>query len=260
MIGPHGRGRTVPQGRGTIRARGRVSRARPFSGRMGRRRAIHVQFAGGPADNRPQRCASAPGSASGSRRKFNPGKPFTRSSPNGSRSCPVARALRFASATDPSGVGQRRWRSIMADLKLVPPARPARAGAPGAAPPASTSWAGASDGAHDRGDERQGRRGQEHVAANLAVALGPLGARSSCLDGDLGAGQPRPAARPVAALRPGPRAARREALDQIVVEGPHGVRLVPAASGDRDLADLDDFRREGLLPRARRAARPTPTS
>jgi flagellar biosynthesis protein FlhG len=36
-------------------------------------------------------------------------------------------------------------------------------------------------------------------------------------------------------------------LEEIVVEGPRGVRLVPAASGAPELADLDDFRREAVL-------------
>ncbi len=37
-----------------------------------------------------------------------------------------------------------------------------------------------------------------------------------------------------------------KSLEEIVVQGPHGVRLVPAASGSPELADLDEYRLEVL--------------
>ncbi len=134
----------------------------------------------------------------------------------------------------------------MADLKLVPPARTSR-------------------GTARKGDAREhfvalarptvrtiavtsgkGGVGKSTVAANLAVALGELGARVILFDGDLAQAN----LDLLLGLSPrwdlGHVLRGEKTLDQIVVEGPHGVRLVPAASGDRDLADLDDFRREGL--------------
>jgi len=134
----------------------------------------------------------------------------------------------------------------MADLKLVPPARPARASARrGAARehfvelarPTVRTIAVTSG---------KGGVGKSTVAANLAVALGSLGARVILFDGDLAQAN----LDLLLGLSPrwdlGHVLRGEKTLDQIVVEGPHGVQLVPAASGDRDLADLDDFRREGL--------------
>ena len=134
----------------------------------------------------------------------------------------------------------------MADLKLVPPTPKVRGAAP-------------------RGDAREhfatlarprvrtiavtsgkGGVGKSTVAANLAVALGSLGARVILFDGDLAQAN----LDLLLGLSPrwdlGHVLRGEKALDQIVVEVSPNVRLVPAASGDRDLADLDDFRREGL--------------
>jgi flagellar biosynthesis protein FlhG len=41
--------------------------------------------------------------------------------------------------------------------------------------------------------------------------------------------------------------AGEKTVDEVVVNGPAGVTLVPAAAGQPDLAELDDFRREALL-------------
>lgn len=134
----------------------------------------------------------------------------------------------------------------MADLKLVPPARtapkPARRGAArehfaALARPTVRTIAVASG---------KGGVGKSTVVVNLAVALGELGARVVLFDGDLAQAN----LDLLLGLSPrwdlGHVLRGEKTLDQIVVEAPHGVRLVPAASGDRDLADLDDFRREGL--------------
>ena len=134
----------------------------------------------------------------------------------------------------------------MADLKLVPPARASRT-------PARRGEAREHFVALARPTVRtiavtsgKGGVGKSTVAANLAVALGALGARVVLFDGDLAQAN----LDLLLGLSPrwdlGHVLRGEKTLDQIVVEGPHGVRLVPAASGDRDLADLDDFRREGL--------------
>lgn len=93
----------------------------------------------------------------------------------------------------------------------------------------------------------KGGVGKSNLAANLAVALGARGARVLLVDADLAQASldlllgvhPRYDLQHVLAGQRGP--------EEIVVPGPHGVRLVPAASGVPELADLDDYRRECLL-------------
>lgn len=93
----------------------------------------------------------------------------------------------------------------------------------------------------------KGGVGKSNLAANLAVALGALGARVLLLDADLSQANldlllglhPR---YDLQHVLKGERS-----LDEILVEGPQGVKLIPAASGVPELVDLDDYRRECLL-------------
>lgn len=93
----------------------------------------------------------------------------------------------------------------------------------------------------------KGGVGKSHLAANLAVALGQRGARVLLVDADFSKANldlllgvhPRHDIQHVLA--------GEKTLEEIVVKGPAGVSLVPAASGVPDLADLDDFRFEFLL-------------
>ena len=93
----------------------------------------------------------------------------------------------------------------------------------------------------------KGGVGKSNVAANLAVALGERGARVLLVDADLSQ------ANLDLLLGVHPRFDLQHVLsgektpEEIVVTGPGGVRLVPAASGAPDLAELDDYRRECLL-------------
>ena len=93
----------------------------------------------------------------------------------------------------------------------------------------------------------KGGVGKSNLAANLAVALGERGARVLLVDGDLAQ------ANLDLLLGVHPRfdlqhvLSGQKTLDEIVVNGPKNVRLVPAASGAPELADLDDYRRELLL-------------
>ena len=93
----------------------------------------------------------------------------------------------------------------------------------------------------------KGGVGKSNLAANLAIALGERGARVLLLDGDLAQ------ANLDLLLGVHPRydlqhvLSGQKTLDEIVVNGPANVRLVPAASGAPELADLDDYRRELLL-------------
>ena len=93
----------------------------------------------------------------------------------------------------------------------------------------------------------KGGVGKSHLAANLAVALGQRGARVLLLDADLAQ------ANLDLLLGVHPRfdlqhvLSGEKTLEEIVVDGPPGVKLIPACSGVPGLAELDDYRRECLL-------------
>jgi flagellar biosynthesis protein FlhG len=93
----------------------------------------------------------------------------------------------------------------------------------------------------------KGGVGKSNLCANLAVAMGQRGARVLLLDADFSQANldlllgvhPRYDVQQVLA--------GERSLEEIVVEGPAGVRLIPAASDVPELAELDDYRRECLL-------------
>jgi flagellar biosynthesis protein FlhG len=93
----------------------------------------------------------------------------------------------------------------------------------------------------------KGGVGKSHLATNLAVALGERGARVLLVDADLSQ------ANLDLLLGVHPRfdlqhvLSGNKSIEEILVTGPAGVTLVPAASGVPELADLDDYRREVLL-------------
>jgi flagellar biosynthesis protein FlhG len=93
----------------------------------------------------------------------------------------------------------------------------------------------------------KGGVGKSNLAANLAVALAERGARVLLVDADLSQ------ANLDILLGVHPRFDLQHVLsgekspEEIVVEGPAGVKLVPAAFGVPELAELDDYRRECLL-------------
>jgi len=93
----------------------------------------------------------------------------------------------------------------------------------------------------------KGGVGKSNLCANLAVAMGQSGARVLLLDADFSQ------ANLDLLLGVHPRydlqhvLEGERTLEEILVEGPGGVRLIPAASDVPELAELDDYRRECLL-------------
>lgn len=93
----------------------------------------------------------------------------------------------------------------------------------------------------------KGGVGKTNVSANLSVALAAMGQRTLLLDADLGLANvdvllglsPK---RTLADLVAG-----RCELDDVVLEGPSGVLVVPAASGRRHMAELRPAEHAGLV-------------
>ena len=93
----------------------------------------------------------------------------------------------------------------------------------------------------------KGGVGKSNLAANLSVALGELGARVLLVDADFAQANldlllgihPRYDVQHLLSGQKNP--------EEIVVTGPRNVRLLPAAPGLTELADLDDVRREIVI-------------
>lgn len=93
----------------------------------------------------------------------------------------------------------------------------------------------------------KGGTGKTNIAANLAVALARRGRRLLLVDGDLSMAS----LDLLLGVTPHHNLAHvltgEKTLEEIVLDTYDGIRLIPAASGVEELADLDDFRRECLI-------------
>jgi flagellar biosynthesis protein FlhG len=93
----------------------------------------------------------------------------------------------------------------------------------------------------------KGGVGKTNVTANLAVALARRGLRVCVLDADLGLANLDVllGLSPATSLRHVLAGERR--LDEVIVEGPAGIRVIPAASGVEELTALTPAQRLQLL-------------
>jgi len=93
----------------------------------------------------------------------------------------------------------------------------------------------------------KGGVGKTTVTANLAVALAERGRAVTVLDADLGLAN----VDVMLGLQPrwnlGHVLAGERTLDEILVDGPRGIRVVPASSGVRQMANLSALEHAGLI-------------
>lgn len=93
----------------------------------------------------------------------------------------------------------------------------------------------------------KGGVGKSNIVANLGLALARLGERVLLIDADLGLANldillglsPQYTIKDVLSLQ--------QSLDQVIIEGPGGLKVLPACSGVPELAELDQFQKAFLL-------------
>lgn len=93
----------------------------------------------------------------------------------------------------------------------------------------------------------KGGVGKTNIAVNLAIRLSEMGRRIILIDGDLGTAN----ADVLCNLAPGGNLAHvvagRRSLEQLMVDGPGGFKLIPGASGLAQMASLGEYERQRLI-------------
>ncbi len=93
----------------------------------------------------------------------------------------------------------------------------------------------------------KGGVGKTNVSVNLAVAMADIGRRVMILDADLGLAN----IDVVLGLHPEYDLSHvlrgEKTLEEVVIEGPSGIKIIPAASGIRQMAELSQAEHAGLI-------------
>ena len=93
----------------------------------------------------------------------------------------------------------------------------------------------------------KGGVGKTNMVANLAIALRRLGKEVMILDADLGLSN----IDVLLDLAPKYNIQHvingEKTLKEVVIEGPHGIRILPASSGVQEMTELDEFQRMRLI-------------
>lgn len=100
----------------------------------------------------------------------------------------------------------------------------------------------------------KGGVGKTLLAANLSIALAARGHRVLLFDMDMGLANADIVLGIEATWTWRDLLAGRRSLDEVIVQGPGGITLVPGASGVSQMANLSEFERHQLIVAAERAA------
>ncbi|CAH0534097.1 Flagellum site-determining protein YlxH [Vibrio stylophorae] len=93
----------------------------------------------------------------------------------------------------------------------------------------------------------KGGVGKTNVSLNMAVAMAKQGKKVMVFDADLGLANVDVMLGLRSTLNLSHVLAGRCELEDIIVEGPYGVKIVPAASGTRSMAELNEAQHAGLI-------------
>ena len=93
----------------------------------------------------------------------------------------------------------------------------------------------------------KGGVGKTNVVVNLAVSLARMHNRVAVLDADFGLGNVDVLLGLAPPLHLGPLLSGEKDIHEILVEGPHGIRIIPASSGLRELTALTAKQWERLV-------------